>query len=186
MNQISPRERYKCGKPKKGKPQKGTGNSTIDQQIKHAQDIENVEKQTVLAQPHRRGNLSQLCGDAFGRFVLATQCGEDCYTAGNQYRELVNLWRWRNNIPGARRPDGDAFGFGEITKAVMDRLKQHIDDCDKEMDNAAWTILGWQKIVGGNMARGLILDDKEPHWSFARIVVKALQALAAHLRLIRL
>ena len=48
-----------------------------------------AEQLTVLAQPHRRGNPDQMCGDSLGRFVLAHRLGREVYDLGQRYGMLV-------------------------------------------------------------------------------------------------
>jgi hypothetical protein len=52
-----------------------------------------AEKITVLTQPHRRGQLSEMRESALGRFVEDYKCGVECYNAGHEYMCLVYKWR---------------------------------------------------------------------------------------------
>ena len=54
------------------------------------------EKQTVLAQPHRRGDIDQRRESELGRFVMENRLRGELYLAGNQLFVLV--WSWRAAI----------------------------------------------------------------------------------------
>lgn len=46
----------------------------------------------VLAQPHRKGETSQLAGSAIGRFILIHQLRSECYDAAEQWASVKRKW----------------------------------------------------------------------------------------------
>ena len=139
--------RYKCGKlrPK-----------TVIGQI-NDRDRSRVlnEAQQVIDQPHRRGDPSQLRECALGRFVLDFGGNREIFDAGRQYFSLVNLWRWRNDIPGAQPPRAEeSSSLGEEpTKEAMERLQRRIKECDFELSRC-----GEPAFLA---AKGMILEEKD-------------------------
>lgn len=51
-----------------------------------------VERATVLSQPHRRGEASQLAESAIGRFVLKNRIRHECYEAAEIYASVKMKW----------------------------------------------------------------------------------------------
>lgn len=71
-------------------------------QIKAAErEREDVEKATVLAQPHRLGDMDQKLESALGRFVVRNRLRSELYVAGT--RLFVLVWSWRAAV-GAPMP----------------------------------------------------------------------------------
>jgi hypothetical protein len=60
------------------------------------------EKIVVLAQPHRRGEQSQLAGSALGRFILKHKMRSECYDAAEQWAIVKRKWL---SAMGARLPE---------------------------------------------------------------------------------
>ena len=57
------------------------------------------ERAQVLAQPHRKDDGSQQCGDAFGRYCLKYNLPPAVYDAGQRYAHMVIRWRTMVGVP---------------------------------------------------------------------------------------
>lgn len=79
------------------------------------------ERATVLAQPHRRGNLDQLCASALGRHVLDAGLRRELYDAGEEYAETVRRWRALKGVPVGLSAIGAGTG-GEIADETVRRI----------------------------------------------------------------
>lgn len=77
-------ERYPSGQLKRP--------STVQQIEQAERDKADAEKVVVLAQPHRRGEQSQLAGSALGRFVLRHKLRSECYDAAEQWATIKRKW----------------------------------------------------------------------------------------------
>ena len=163
--------RYKCGKlrPK-----------TVIGQI-NERDRTSVldEASQVIAQPHRRGDPSQLRECALGRFVLDYGGERDLFDAGRQYWSLVNLWRWRNDIPGAQPPRAEeSASLGEEpTREAMERLHRRIKECDFELSRCG--------LPAFMALRGMLLEEKDCPARQVLPVGRALQSLAISFRMMK-
>ena len=78
---------------------------------------EEESMQTVLNQPHRLGNRSQLCENALGRFCLRMKLLPALYTAGLEYAGLVRRWRVAKGIP-VEEHTGGGSGAGPNARTV--------------------------------------------------------------------
>lgn len=90
MPAISPPYKYK------------SGNKRPAQSIAEAQRAaEECEMRVVLAQPHRRGNRSQLAESPLGRFVLENKLDRELFDAGEAYAGLKRRWlaAWDTPLP---------------------------------------------------------------------------------------
>ena len=163
--------RYKCGKLR---PKTVIGQIN-DRDRAAALD----EAKIVLAQPHRNGDPSQLRECALGRFVLDFGGDREIFDAGRQYWSLVNLWRWRNDIPGAIPPRAEeSSSLGEEpTREAMDRLQRRINECDFELSRS-----GEAAFLA---VKGLILEEKDCPGKHVLQVGRALQSLAIWFRMIK-
>lgn len=65
---------------------------TLEQIKAKQKELGDVEKVTVLAQPHRLGNTDTLCASALGRFCLSYKPPKGCYDAGLTYASLKSKW----------------------------------------------------------------------------------------------
>ena len=137
------------------------------------------EAQQVIDQPHRRGDPSQLRECALGRFVLEYGGERDLFDAGRQYWSLVNLWRWRNDIPGAMPPRAEeSWSIGEEpTREAMARLQRRIKECDFELSRC-----GEPAFLA---AKGLLLEEKDCAAKQVLPVGRALQSLAISFRMMK-
>lgn len=163
--------RYKCGKlrPK-----------TVIGQINERDRASALDEASqVIAQPHRRGDPSQLRECALGRFVLDFGGDREMFDAGRQYWGLVNLWRWRNDIPGAQPPRAEeSSSLGEEpTKEAMERLQRRIKECDFELSRC-----GEPAFLA---AKGMLLEEKDCAAKQALPVGRALQSLAISFRMMK-
>ena len=93
---------------------------TVAERDKLAKLKEQAEMQTVLAQPHRRGNTDQRCASALGRACMALGLPQSYYDAGQNYAALRRRWRAAKGIPtderlgigsGAGPEDGTVEGW---------------------------------------------------------------------------
>jgi hypothetical protein len=68
--------------------------------------LEDIEKQTVLAQPHRRGERSWLAESPLGRFCLAHGLPREYFDAGEDYASLKRRWLAAYDAPMQDRLGG--------------------------------------------------------------------------------
>jgi len=81
--------------------------------------MEQVEMQTVLAQPHRRGNTDQRCESALGRFSIANpKLRRELFDAASDYAGLKRRWRAAKGVPGDVRLGADGSGAGPCEATV--------------------------------------------------------------------
>jgi hypothetical protein len=72
------------GRKRKNGHSWGNGNlkaPSAAQRHRTAQDLIDIEKSVVLAQPHRRGNRDQLCESPLGRLILRRKLSPVLYDA---------------------------------------------------------------------------------------------------------
>jgi len=134
-----------------------------------------AETVTVLAQPHRQGDTSELCESVFGRFVLQHKCGRECYEGGMEYFQLVYRWRRAKGIPNPMRlhEAGNSAG-GDLDEEILAQWGVKIKDCEKAMVRAG-------KFQGFRAANALILDDREVWSDMLHPVKRAIHSLAIEL-----
>ena len=65
---------------------------TLAEMIAREQEARDIEKVTVLAQPHRRGDTDPWCASALGRFCIAYRLRRECYDAGLIYASMKSKW----------------------------------------------------------------------------------------------
>lgn len=72
----------------------------------------------VLAQPHRRGNRSQLAESPLGRFCLVHDLPGELFDAGEEYASLKRAWNahWSGPMPDRLGGNG-----GDIDMETLDR-----------------------------------------------------------------
>lgn len=75
-------DRYPCGKIKRTAEAIAAAQKAADE----------AEMQTVLSQPHRRGNRSQLAESPLGRFCLEHDLPREIYDAGEAYASIRRQW----------------------------------------------------------------------------------------------
>lgn len=145
------------------------------------QDELDKERVTVLAQPHRRGDSSDMA-DALGTFVRIYECGRECFEAGNEYYRLVYRWRVAYGIPVSMRlREGEAIGGGprdgEKFADFQKRIEQENHDRAlkiKRCENAMKCF----GLPGFRAAQNLILDGVFPDSRLSDQVKEALHSLA--------
>lgn len=85
-----------------------------------AKTKEQEAMQTVLAQPHRRGNTSQLCASALGRFCLRMKLQPALYEAGQEYAGLIRRWRSAKGVPDPEITGALGNGTGPTPEKVRE------------------------------------------------------------------
>lgn len=133
------------------------------------------ERAIVAAQPHRRGNLDQLCASALGRHVLDCGLIRELYDAGEEYAQTTRRWRSAKGVPvglvsahpGAQ-PDRDPEAVARLQTRLA-RMRGAVlsacgPDCLSALDRVA-------------------LDDATLPGAIAFRTTGALAALAEHLGL---
>jgi len=141
-----------------------------------------AETLTVLAQPHRQGDTSELRESVFGRFVLQHKCGRECYEAGKEYLILVMRWRMAKGVtvPKWVREEYGGSGGGDVEdpeafREVVEGWDAHIKECKSAMIRGGM-------FQGFRAANSLILDDREVWSDMLHPVKRAIHALAIELQ----
>ena len=119
----------------------------------------NAEKQTVLAQPHRRGERGHMT-DNFGTFLRFAFGPHEqdqmrrCWEAGQSYIVKTSNLRRAEGLPGkAFLLDDDRTSTGgEHDQSIIDDLKKQIDACKNAMKCSG--------LPAFTAAENLILEDK--------------------------
>jgi len=94
---------------RKRKPGHREPNGRIRRMDDHARDAFNVEKLTVLSQPHRRGELEDPKQESpLGRFVMRHKLRQELYDAGNEYAGMVRCFY------AAKLPAGAMTGIPQL------------------------------------------------------------------------
>lgn len=133
------------------------------------------QKAVVLAQPHRRGEESQLAGSALGRFILQHNLRREYFDAGEMWASTKRKWL---SISGAPLPDRPGGTGGDVPMEVFDAWLQADADAMRIMEAAGG-------IDGLSAVRRLAMDDFDlPATLPALPAVKALAALSVHLGLL--
>lgn len=170
----------KMGHQRKVKPKQ----PTPEERAQRERDLRFIETHQVLAQPHRRGDDSDMT-DALGMFVRAYQCGRECYEGGNEYFRLVYRWRVANGIPvPLRLQEGESEGTGPLegeTVAQFEERIRHenlerfikIKKCEEAMKCSG--------LPGFRAAQNLILDGEFPEGNVVAPVKVAIHSLAIEL-----
>lgn len=164
MNSISPPQRFPCGKRKRSP-------KTIEQIAEAERISREAEMQTVLAQPHRRGNRSQLAECPLGRFCAAHKLHRALYDAGEAYGALKRKWLAAYDAP---LPDKLGGSGRDIDMEDVRKWGELIDEWEAEMMKAG-TYLGRLSV------KSLIFDRPEPTVKIhPALAIRALTALAIH------
>lgn len=131
------------------------------------------ETETVLAQPHRRGNDGDMV-DPLGRFVTAYGCGRECYEAGWDYFRLVYRWRVATGVPvPLRLSEGENSAGGEMDYEMIRDWMVKIKLCENAMKCSG--------LPGFKAAQGLLLEAVFPDEKHVQPVKRALHSLAMEL-----
>ena len=140
-----------------------------------ARRMEEVEMQTVLAQPHRNGNRDQNCESALGRFFIRNKyLRPELKTAAEHYRDTKRRWRAAWGAPTMDRIEGGS-GDGPSDKTVR-AWGREIEEMERAATNVAVRGLGpFQHLTLQNI-------DIIPFYD--RDIVLVMQAVAIHLGLL--
>jgi hypothetical protein len=114
-------DRYPCGKAKK---------PTLEQLAAAQRAAMEVEMQVVLAQPHRRGNRSQLAESPLGRFCEAHRCPREYFDAGEDYGAMKRRWRAAVGAPMIDRLGGNG---GDIESETVRKWAELIKAWERAM-----------------------------------------------------
>lgn len=114
------------------------------------------EMSVVLAQPHRRGDQSQLCASALGRFVQKHNLRREYYDAGEKYAALKRQWLAFYGAPLPDRLSGNGAG---VTLATAQDWGRRIDRMELSIMTAA--PLGWGVAVLGYVVE-MAIDGNDP------------------------
>lgn len=160
---ISPPHRFPGGQKKRPR--------TLQQIAAAERALAEAAMQTVLAQPHRRGNRSQLAESPMGRFCLTHGLDRALYDASEAYARLRRQWQ---AFAGAPLPDRLGGHEADVTIEDWKRLAELIAEWNRVMESAG----GFHGRLG---VVSLIFDRPEPT---SRIypgkVTACLYALAIH------
>jgi hypothetical protein len=129
----------------------------------HERDAFNVEKLTVLSQPHRRGEREdQKQESPLGRFVIRHKLREELYDAGNEYAGMVRCF-YAARLPADALKDvpqlpGDDRGSGNGVspeKAVwlekeLYRLETPLKACSRRGFSALRMLAVHEREIGVN------------------------------------
>lgn len=131
------------------------------------------ETETVLAQPHRRGDDGDMV-DPLGVFVRAYKCGRECYEAGWDYFRLVYRWRVATGIPvPLRLSEGVNSAGGEMDSQLARQWLADIKRCENSMKCSG--------LPGFEAAQRLLLEAGFPEEKHVQPVKRALHSLAMEL-----
>lgn len=154
-------DRYPCGKAKR----------PTAQQIAAAQRAaEEAEMRVVLAQPHRRGNRSQLAESPLGRFCLALDLPRELFDAGESYACLRHRWRAAQQAPSQMRLGGTPV---DVDLDQIRKWEDLLDAWERAMQDAG----GWH---GKISAMALAMGEPPEIRIYVALAAKALLGLAKH------
>ena len=157
--QIVPPARFPCGKRRPA------------QRIADAQRAaEESEMRVVLAQPHRRGNRSQLAESPLGRFCLSMELPRELFDAGETYACIVHKWRRAKQVPSTTRLGGSS---PEPEDEEVRKLRELISEWERTMEDAG----EW---IGKVSAICLAMNEPIDLKINAELASRALYALAKY------
>ena len=125
--------------------------------------------QTVLAQPHRRGNVSQLCENALGRFCLRMKLQPALYSAGMEYAGLIRRWRSAKGVPDPEITGALGNGSGPTPEKVQEWTKE-ILNIERQMTRASHN---WYLAM-----RSVCIDGFDPDANNEGYAIEGLMELA--------
>ena len=103
----------KRGRQRKPGPREPNGKPQRAPRAERKEDVVGL----VREQPHRRGNMDQLCGDALGRFILRHGLRRELYDAANQFGTLIRRYY---HVIGAALPVTRTQNWAEaISRGVV-------------------------------------------------------------------
>ncbi len=127
MPSILPVERYPNGRLKKPR--------TLEKIAEAERAVAEANMITVLKQPHRRGNRSQLAENPLGRFCLDHKLDQALYDAGDAYGTLRRKWQAQAGAPMIDRLGGSGNG-ADVSLEDWERWGARIREWEKEMQSA--------------------------------------------------
>jgi len=140
-----------------------------------ARRMEEVEMQTVLAQPHRHGDRDQNCECELGQFFKRNKhLRRELRDAAEHYRETKRRWRAAWGAPTLDRIEGGG-GIGPSDKTVKAWGREIID-----MERAAFRAAPLAYVP----FQWLTLQDRLPMPSYEAEIIKIMEAIAMTLGLL--
>lgn len=154
---------------------RNTGQRQPNGQPKRIVATKEPTMQTVLNQPHRRGNSDQRCASVLGRFCLRAGLRMELYDAGEEYAAVVRRWRSAKGVP-AGYANHSGRGSDPSDEAVAN-WKSRMIEMERAMNSE-----GFQALM---TVRQLTLDGNDIGMEREGQAVYGLMALAVHLGFIR-
>gem|GEM_PF-3052193 len=166
MPSILPVSRYPSGRLKKPR--------TLEKIAEAERRAAEANMQTVLAQPHRRGNRSQLAENPLGRFCLEHRLDRALYDAADVYGTLRRKWQAQSGAPMPDRLGGTGNG-ADVSLEDWERWGARIREWEREMTRAGGK-------HGLDCVVALLFDKPEPSLRIKPpAAIAALDALAIYL-----
>jgi hypothetical protein len=103
MNMISP------------EPREPNGRKQRDPSAIRKDDV----RHTAVNQPHRRGNIDQLCENALGRFVIRRKLRRELFLAGEEYRSALRRWRLAKGLKDEGSNGGKGTGIEAPREVIL-------------------------------------------------------------------
>jgi hypothetical protein len=139
--------------------------------------LEDNEKAVVLAQPHRRGDLSQNRESPLGRLAAKWKLRSEIIDAGFQYGRKVRLWQVNHGVQIEVHAPSAGHSGAEIDAATMRRWNAEIIRIDKALKEIS--------LVGFNAVRMLTAAEREIAPGVEEAAVACLTELAIQLSMLR-
>ena len=125
------------------------------------------ETKQVLVQPHRKGNIDQRCGDAFGRYCLQHNLPMAIYDAGAKYLHMTIRWRTMMGVPVTIDARVDQHVAIPLTPEELgnmkDALRYQIDKLERKIINT----------VGRDILtniKSMLFEESDPEHSEALLI----------------
>ena len=138
---------------------------SLEERAQAQQLADNVEKLVVLAQPHRRGDISQLTESPLGRLVLRGGLRRELYDSGIEYGGMVRRFYAAAGIPQPVRDGHPTTGAGVDPKAAVE-LRKALDSLERSMRGVS--------LDGYRAVRTLAVHEREivaTEWAAASAVL---------------
>ncbi len=161
MPSILPVSRYPNGRLKKPR--------TLEKIAEAERAVAEANMLTVLKQPHRRGNRSQLAENPLGRFCLEHRLDQALYDAADAYGTLRRKWQAQAGAPMPDRLGGN--GTGDVALDDWRKWGERVKTWEAEMTRAGGK-------HGLDCVVSLLFDRPGPS-----IMIKPPQAIASLLAL---
>jgi hypothetical protein len=166
----------RCGRKRKNGVRTANGDlkrPTVDERAQAQQMAENIEKLTVLAQPHRRGDLSQLTESPLGRLVLHGGLRRELYDAGIEYGGMVRRFYAAAGIPQPVSDGHPTTGAGVDPKVAIE-LRKALDSLERSMRRVS--------LAGFSAVRTLAVHERECPAYLAEQAAAVLYEVAVYMR----